>query len=176
MSSLEARHAALIKAGLSYLHAVERDKRGSERRTSAERDFRKALSLELEAAIPELLLSTLRPAEVVNVCPCRAIHTTSTWPSLRFVGIQKDDEGDLELRSCRCGSTRAVPLTKLRPVTSSGPDSQSNPSSRVEARPAGKDQNPGPRAEAHPELRGADAGAPRRACCTYHQQGGENGE
>ena len=42
---------------------------------------------------------------IVKRCRCRRTFTMDEWEALEHVGVQHDDEFDLELRNCRCGST-----------------------------------------------------------------------
>lgn len=43
-------------------------------------------------------------------CRCGAQWTRDTWRELPLVGYADGgDDGELELRNCRCGSTLAVP-------------------------------------------------------------------
>lgn len=46
------------------------------------------------------------PTQTVNTCHCGESYTGTRWLGLEFVGLM----GDLELRNCVCGSTRAIPL------------------------------------------------------------------
>jgi hypothetical protein len=59
----------------------------------------------LRAAIPE---SEWTP----KVCTCCGmVISAETWRALRYVGVQEiDDEPDMELRNCECGTTLAVIL------------------------------------------------------------------
>lgn len=42
-------------------------------------------------------------------CGCGMVFTAEQWAELPFVGLQDDgDGGELELRNCPCGSTRAA--------------------------------------------------------------------
>lgn len=62
------------------------------------------LLVELEAALDD------RARRWPLECGCGAVHTRDSWQRLRFVGMQRDPAGDLEMRLCGCGSTRAMPV------------------------------------------------------------------
>lgn len=53
------------------------------------------------------------PAPVVHVCSCKRTFTALQWEQLLYVGLMIDDVQHCELRTCLCGSTRAmeVPMT-----------------------------------------------------------------
>lgn len=62
-----------------------------------------------------LLASLLAPPRVpaFKVCGCGAVYDATSWRALPYVGVQRlDDEPDLELRNCVCGSTIAVPVPR----------------------------------------------------------------
>jgi hypothetical protein len=43
-------------------------------------------------------------------CGCGRVHDAEAWASLPPAGEMRDEEENLELRTCVCGSTLAVPL------------------------------------------------------------------
>lgn len=46
-------------------------------------------------------------------CSCGTCYTRSEWQRLPWVGLMGDGNGgQLELRNCPCGSTRATPNVK----------------------------------------------------------------
>jgi hypothetical protein len=53
------------------------------------------------------------PAErIVARCPCGRAFTGAEWMALAFVGIQRGyGASDLEVRLCRCGSSRSIDAT-----------------------------------------------------------------
>lgn len=68
-----------------------------------------------EAILNHLLGVMLEPPPVPDFkrCGCGRLYTAEAWQALPYVGVQRlDDEPDLELRNCACGSTLAIPVTR----------------------------------------------------------------
>lgn len=53
-------------------------------------------------------------AEHVKSCACGRNYTRETWLKLPYLGIQRDEEGDLETCNCPCGSTIHVLVSDVR--------------------------------------------------------------
>jgi hypothetical protein len=71
----------------------------------------------LSAAEPKVLAfdRTVR-GKIVARCRCGRKYTAAQWARLRLVGHMDDGEGGrLEMRECRCGSTRSVSAPLARP-------------------------------------------------------------
>lgn len=50
---------------------------------------------------------------VIKVCGCGREYDIPTWLALRLNGRQDDGVEAIELRTCHCGSTIAVPVSDL---------------------------------------------------------------
>lgn len=125
---LVERCAALTGAAVTLLRSAEKYGAEDHKHMLAIAEMRAALGIAIDDLTPLLMASIRqtdkrevsvtqipRPADVVNTCSCGAVHVRESWPTLPYVGEQEDDEeGPIELRNCRCGSTRAVPVRVLK--------------------------------------------------------------
>lgn len=53
----------------------------------------------------------MTPALTVHTCSCGRAYDLGAWERLPLVGAQQDEPYPLELRNCRCGSTRPVAIS-----------------------------------------------------------------
>lgn len=69
----------------------------------------------LEASVVDTTVSTVpAPPPPLVACGCGRNYDAQSWPSLPLNGYMADgDGGFLELRTCACGSTRAIVVAEV---------------------------------------------------------------
>lgn len=90
--------------------------------------------------MPTLVGAPSRPQPIL-VCRCGLTYSAEEWAKLPFVATMPDGIGGvLELRNCRCGSTRAIelpkpaPRTELRPLARCAPPAPPSPPAPAQLR------------------------------------------